>query len=33
VLSEAVYKHLGNKDTATVFPGFNGTPQQFLRYM
>jgi uncharacterized protein (DUF1501 family) len=34
VLGEAVYRHLGNKELAKVFPGFNKTtPRDFLRYL
>jgi uncharacterized protein (DUF1501 family) len=34
VLSEAVYGHLGNKDTSKVFPGFDkGSPKDFLKYL
>ena len=29
VLGEAVYRHLGNKDLATVFPGFENDPHRF----
>ncbi len=33
VLSEGVYGHLGNKNLAGVFPGFEETPNKFLRYL
>ena len=34
VLSEAVYRHLGNTDLDKVFPGFTkNTPKDFLRYL
>src|SRR5882724_312054 len=33
VLSEGVYSHLGNTNMAGVFPGFEGSPTQFLRYI
>jgi uncharacterized protein (DUF1501 family) len=33
VVGEAVYRHLGNSHLATVFPGFDNAPQQFLRYL
>jgi hypothetical protein len=34
VLSEAVANHLGNKNLAKVFPGFDkGTPKDFLKYL
>ncbi len=34
VLSEAVYRHLGNKELAKVFPGFDkDSPRDFLRYL
>ncbi|HYY69448.1 MAG TPA: DUF1501 domain-containing protein, partial [Terriglobales bacterium] len=33
VLGEAVYRHLGNKDLATIFPGFDNDPRQFLRLL
>ena len=34
VLSEAVYRHLGNKDLEKVFPGFTkNSPRDFLRYL
>jgi hypothetical protein len=34
VLSEAVANHLGNKDLAKVFPGFDkSTPKDFLKYL
>jgi hypothetical protein len=34
VLSEAVASHLGNKELAKVFPGFDkGSPKDFLRYL
>ena len=33
VLSEAVSKHLGNHDLATVFPGFDGQSGQFLKLL
>jgi len=34
VLSEAVYQHLGNKELAKVFPGFDkNTQKDFLKYL
>jgi uncharacterized protein (DUF1501 family) len=34
VLSEAVARHLGNKDLTKVFPGFEkSTPKDFLKYL
>jgi len=30
VLGEGVYRHLGNRQLATVFPGFESSPQNFL---
>jgi len=33
VIGEAVYQHLGNKNLDQVFPGFEGQPGQFLRYL
>jgi len=30
VLGEGVYRHLGNKQLATVFPGFESSPRNFL---
>jgi len=33
VLSEAVYKHLGNKALNQVFPGFDNQPGKFLKYL
>ncbi len=33
VLGEAVAHHLGNTQLATVFPGFENSPAQFLRYL
>jgi uncharacterized protein (DUF1501 family) len=34
VLGEAVYRHLGNRELAKVFPGFDKTnPRDFLRYL
>ena len=34
VLSEAVYHHLGNKELAKVFPGFDkASPKSFLKYL
>jgi len=33
VLGEAVYRHLGNKDLATIFPGFENDPRRFLRLL
>jgi uncharacterized protein (DUF1501 family) len=33
VLGEGVYRHLGNKDLATVFPGFENDPRRFLRLL
>lgn len=33
VLGEAVSRHLGNSQLSTVFPGFDNSPHDFLRYM
>jgi uncharacterized protein (DUF1501 family) len=33
VLGEGVYRHLGNKDLATIFPGFENDPRKFLRLL
>ncbi len=33
VLGEGVYRHLGNKDLATMFPGFENDPRRFLRLL
>ena len=33
VMSEGVARHLGNHDLNAVFPGFNNSPQAFLRYL
>jgi len=33
VVGESVIRHLGNRDLNAVFPGFNNTPQSFLRYL
>jgi len=33
VIGEAVALHLGNSHLSTVFPGFDNSPQQFLRYI
>jgi uncharacterized protein (DUF1501 family) len=33
VLGEGVYRHLGNKDLATIFPGFENDPHRFLRVL
>jgi uncharacterized protein (DUF1501 family) len=33
VLGESVSRHLGNQKLNTVFPGFDNSPQQFLRYL
>lgn len=33
VLGEAVSRHLGNANLATVFPGFDNSPHAFLRYL
>ena len=33
VVGESVTHHLGNRDLNAVFPGFNNTPQSFLRYL
>jgi len=33
VLGEGVYRHLGNKDLAAVFPGFENEPRRFLRLL
>jgi uncharacterized protein (DUF1501 family) len=33
VLGELVYRHLGNHDLQTVFPGFESSPRNFLRVL
>ena len=33
VIGEAVARHLGNKNLAAVFPGFENQPGKFLRYL
>ena len=33
VLGEVVYRHLGNRKLADVFPGFENNPAQFLRFL
>ena len=33
IVGEAVYRHLGNDHLNTVFPGFDNSPQRFLRYL
>ncbi|HLX84136.1 MAG TPA: DUF1501 domain-containing protein [Terriglobales bacterium] len=33
VLSEVISQYLGNKDLKTVFPGFEGQPAQFLKFL
>src|SRR5271167_1124093 len=33
VLSEVVSRYLGNKDLKTVFPGFEGQPSQFVKFL
>ncbi len=33
VLSEVVSRYLGNKDLKTVFPGFEGQPEQFVKLL
>jgi uncharacterized protein (DUF1501 family) len=33
VLGEAVYRHMGNRDLAMVFPGFDNDPHRFVRYL
>jgi Uncharacterized protein conserved in bacteria len=33
VLGEMVYRHLGNRDLAEVFPGFENNPNRFLRIL
>ncbi len=33
VLGEAIYRHLGNRDLATVFPGFDNSPSRFLNLL
>jgi uncharacterized protein (DUF1501 family) len=33
VLSEAVYTHLGNKSIGSVFPNFQGSPDQFRNFL
>jgi uncharacterized protein (DUF1501 family) len=33
VLGEMVYHHLGNRDLAEVFPGFQSSPSKFLRIL
>ena len=33
VLSEVVYRHLGNRNLGAVFPGFDASPGSFLRFL
>jgi hypothetical protein len=33
VLGEGVARHLGNKNLANVFPGYENQPGKFLRYL
>ncbi|MEO8726775.1 MAG: DUF1501 domain-containing protein [Acidobacteriaceae bacterium] len=33
VLGESVYRHLGNRDLSTVFPGFDNNPDKFLHLL
>jgi uncharacterized protein (DUF1501 family) len=33
VLGEMVYRHLGNRDLAEVFPGFQSSPSRFLKIL
>jgi len=33
VLSELVYKHLGNRNLNSVFPGFTANPNSFLKLL
>lgn len=33
VLSEAVYRHLGNHNLEAVFPGFQNSPAEFLKFL
>ena len=33
VIGEAVARHMGNKNLATVFPGYDNQPAKFLRYL
>ena len=33
VIGEAVARHMGNKNLATVFPGYENQPAKFLRYL
>jgi uncharacterized protein (DUF1501 family) len=33
VLGEAVSRHLGNDHLNSVFPGFDNSPREFLRYL
>jgi uncharacterized protein (DUF1501 family) len=33
VLGEAVSQYLGNRDLSNVFPGFDGRPEKFVRYL
>jgi uncharacterized protein (DUF1501 family) len=33
VIGEAVARHMGNKNLANVFPGYDNQPAQFLRYL
>jgi uncharacterized protein (DUF1501 family) len=33
VIGEAVARHMGNRNLATVFPGFDNSPAKFLRYL
>ena len=33
VLSEVVYRHLGNRNLSAVFPGFDSNPGSFLKFL
>jgi hypothetical protein len=33
VVGEVVSQYLGNKDLRTVFPGFEGQPNQFVKFL
>jgi len=33
VLGEMVYHHLGNRDLTEVFPGFQNSPNRFLKIL
>jgi uncharacterized protein (DUF1501 family) len=33
VFGEAMTRHMGNKNPATVFPGYDNSPENFLRYL